>query len=265
MEQKWLDDFRALVRHGNFTRAAAERHTTQPAFSRRIVQLEEWCGLPLFNRTAQPVTLTDAGKIFQKRAEKIHEEIRDTQRIMQVAGSHYQNALKIYTTNTLATCYLHEWMSQEKLDGPFSLVIASVNGCIEAYHKGLVDIALIPDFHGDMQGDIRIVRTDYLRLYTSQPDTITDHNGILDGDYLAYMPNTWFGRKIAAYAEATSLKFPAKPVCESASAEALLSLCRHGMGAAWLPDIMAADHNDLIAVFPHYAVSYDILCLSKPR
>jgi hypothetical protein len=32
----WLDDFLVLADTGNFSRAADERHLTQPAFSRRI-------------------------------------------------------------------------------------------------------------------------------------------------------------------------------------------------------------------------------------
>jgi LysR family transcriptional regulator, hypochlorite-specific transcription factor HypT len=62
MELYWLQDFLALVRTGNFSRAAAERHVTQSAFSRRIQALEEWAGVPLFDRSAHPVELTPAGQ-----------------------------------------------------------------------------------------------------------------------------------------------------------------------------------------------------------
>jgi DNA-binding transcriptional LysR family regulator len=62
MELYWLQDFLALVRTGNFSRAAAERHVTQSAFSRRIQALEDWVGAPLFDRSAHPVELTRAGQ-----------------------------------------------------------------------------------------------------------------------------------------------------------------------------------------------------------
>jgi len=264
MEQKWLDDFRALVRHGNFTRAAAERNTTQPAFSRRIMQLEEWCGVPLFNRTTQPIALTQAGRVFQERAEKIHEEICDTQAIMQTTGSYYNKALRIYTTNTLATCYLHEWMQEYHVTEPFSLVIASVNGCVEAYNKNLADIALIPDFYGYeiADGYFKTVKTDHLRLYAANANILSSYENILSGRYLAYMPNTWFGRKISAYMAEHGLIMKDSPVCESASAEALFSLCKQGMGAAWLPDIMAKNNMDIISIMPQHIVSYDIIYMS---
>ena len=41
MDCKWLEDFLALSQHGNYSQAAAQRHITQPALSRRIKALEE--------------------------------------------------------------------------------------------------------------------------------------------------------------------------------------------------------------------------------
>ena len=62
MNLTWLDDFLALAASGNFSRAADERHMTQPAFSRRIRALEEWLGAELFDRSSQPAKLTPTGE-----------------------------------------------------------------------------------------------------------------------------------------------------------------------------------------------------------
>ncbi len=62
MELYWLQDFLALVRTGSFSRAAAERHVTQSALSRRIQALEDWTGAPLFDRSSHPVSLTLPGQ-----------------------------------------------------------------------------------------------------------------------------------------------------------------------------------------------------------
>lgn len=48
LELTWLEDCIALAQSLNFSRAAASRYVTQPAFSRRIVSLEEWLGTPIF-------------------------------------------------------------------------------------------------------------------------------------------------------------------------------------------------------------------------
>ena len=51
METKWLEDFISLAETHNFSRSAALRHVTQPAFSRRIQSLENWLGIDLVDRT----------------------------------------------------------------------------------------------------------------------------------------------------------------------------------------------------------------------
>ena len=54
MDLKWLEDFIALARERSFSRAAEQRHVTQPQFSRRIRALELWVGADLVNRAGFP-------------------------------------------------------------------------------------------------------------------------------------------------------------------------------------------------------------------
>ena len=61
MELKWLEDFLALIEEKSLTRAAERRHVTQPAFTRRIKQLEEWLGVEIVNRTTKPVHIRPIG------------------------------------------------------------------------------------------------------------------------------------------------------------------------------------------------------------
>jgi DNA-binding transcriptional LysR family regulator len=65
MNLSWLEDFLALAATGHFSRAAEERHMTQPAFSRRIRALEDWLGADLFDRSSQPAQLTAVGEWFK--------------------------------------------------------------------------------------------------------------------------------------------------------------------------------------------------------
>lgn len=68
MELGWLEDFMELAAVRNFSTAAAARHVTQPAFSRRIRALENWIGAALIDRSSYPVRLTNAGRRFSSRA-----------------------------------------------------------------------------------------------------------------------------------------------------------------------------------------------------
>jgi DNA-binding transcriptional LysR family regulator len=90
MNLSWLEDFLALAASGNFSRAAQDRHMTQPAFSRRIRALEDWLGVPLFDRTTHPVALTETGEWFRATAQEILGRVArvpDEARAVAAAGS----------------------------------------------------------------------------------------------------------------------------------------------------------------------------------
>ena len=69
MDMKWVEDFLCLADTRSFSRSASERHSSQPAFSRRIRSLETWLGTTLVDRSCNPPTLTPAGHVFRARRE----------------------------------------------------------------------------------------------------------------------------------------------------------------------------------------------------
>lgn len=63
--------FTVLAEELNFTRAAARLHVAQPALSQQIKILEANMGTLLFERSARPLRLTDAGAYFFVQAREI--------------------------------------------------------------------------------------------------------------------------------------------------------------------------------------------------
>jgi LysR family transcriptional regulator, glycine cleavage system transcriptional activator len=53
--------FEAAARHGSFVEAAADLHVTHWAIGKQIRLLEDWLGMPLFERRSSGVVLTDEG------------------------------------------------------------------------------------------------------------------------------------------------------------------------------------------------------------
>jgi len=70
MDFDQLETFLEVARHASFSRAAEKRFRTQPAISSQIRALEEEVGALLFDRSGGKVSLTAAGKAFQKYAEE---------------------------------------------------------------------------------------------------------------------------------------------------------------------------------------------------
>jgi DNA-binding transcriptional LysR family regulator len=77
-----LQIFLVASRYASFARAAEELHLTQPAVSMQIRQLEETVGLPLFERIARKLSLTEAGEKLTHHASRILGAIKDAEDTM---------------------------------------------------------------------------------------------------------------------------------------------------------------------------------------
>jgi LysR family transcriptional regulator, low CO2-responsive transcriptional regulator len=73
MDFDQLETFLEVARLSSFSRAAEKRFRTQPAISAQIRALEEEVGARLLDRSGGKVSITAAGKIFQKYAEETLE------------------------------------------------------------------------------------------------------------------------------------------------------------------------------------------------
>ena len=72
MELRHLRYFVAVAEMENVSRAAMQRlHVSQPSLSRQIRDLEDEIGVPLLERTAKSVRLTEAGRAFQDDAREL--------------------------------------------------------------------------------------------------------------------------------------------------------------------------------------------------
>ncbi|HMK28321.1 MAG TPA: LysR family transcriptional regulator [Terriglobales bacterium] len=77
MDFDQLETFLEVARLSSFSRAAEKRFRTQPAISAQIRALEEEVGAKLLDRSGGRVSLTAAGKLFQKYAEDTVQSRRD--------------------------------------------------------------------------------------------------------------------------------------------------------------------------------------------
>jgi LysR family hydrogen peroxide-inducible transcriptional activator len=87
MELHQLRYFRAVARHGTFTRAAAAERVAQPSLSQQILKLEAELGARLFDRLPRRARLTAFGRAFLPKAERILHEVGDAKtEILEMAG-----------------------------------------------------------------------------------------------------------------------------------------------------------------------------------
>ena len=247
VELDWLKDFLALAEQRNFSRAAALRHVTQPAFSRRIRALEDWIGTTLFHRLSQGAEVTPAGRHLRPVAEQMVRLLEEARRETRAVGEQETATLSIAATHALSFGFFPVWIRQlpcfESL-GTINLVSDSLAGCEALMLAGEVQF-LLCHAHAEAEPRLDAARFESLCVGTdrlvavSAPDAAGSpaHRLAARGGppprLLAYSEDSGLGRIVAAL-RATEIG-AAEPVMTSHHAATLASLARGGQGLAWLP------------------------------
>jgi DNA-binding transcriptional LysR family regulator len=246
MELIWLEDFVALAETGNFSRAAENRNVTQPAFSRRVRALEEWIGAPLFDRTANGVTLTAAGQQFRTGADELIRRVNQLRRESREAGGKEASTLRFAATHALSFTFFPQWMRELESHAPLGairLISDSMQACEELMLHGQAQFLLChhhsaaPSRFGPQFRSI-VVGQDALVPFSAPDEHGAPRWPLSDGDadvpYLAYSAESGLGRIIEAQ-RFTDRAIGLRTVFSARLAASLMTMARDGRGVAWLP------------------------------
>jgi len=246
----WLEDFLALAATGNFSRAAEDRHSSQPAFSRRIRALEAWIGAPLFDRSSQPARLTEVGEWFTGVAQELIARVArlpgDAGKVAE-AGS---VTLRIASTHALSFTFLPRWLRSLESNttlGPVQLMSDVLQRCEASMLQGKVQFVLShahPKAQGALDGEAyRSVRIgEDVLIAVSAPDVAGEARHRLECrdatspvPVLAYTQESGLGRILRAVTGRRLESVPVHVVFTAHLASVLRTMALDGRGVAWLP------------------------------
>ncbi len=258
MELTWLEDFLALADCGNFSRAAAARHLTQPAFSRRIRALEDWVGAPLFDRSTQPVAPTEAGRRFRPFADETVRRLLQGREEARLADAGAASTLRFAATHALSLTFFPRWLrglEERARLGAVHLLSDSMQACEQVMLQGQAQFLLChhhPAAPARLEpAAFRAARVGGDRLVAvSAPDGAgAPLHRLPDGGpetpaplpHLAYSAESGMGRIVAAARRGSARPLRLETVFTSHLAAVLRTLARDGRGVAWLPESLVAD------------------------
>lgn len=257
----WLDDFRTLAATGNFSRAAEERHVTQPAFGRRIRALEEWVGADLFDRSSQPTKLTEVGEWFRGVADELAVRVARVPGEARMVADASAVTLRIASTHALSFTFLPRWLRSLESNmtlGPVQLVSDVLQRCealmlqskvqfvlshahplaLGAMDDGAYLCALIgkdtlipvsaPDPHQHSLGQPLFA----LKAQSSASETVP---------ILQYTQESGLGRIIKAVAGKQLESVPIRVAFTAHLASVLRTMALDGRGIAWLPETLVEE------------------------
>lgn len=252
----WIDDFMALAATGNFSRAADERHMTQPAFSRRIRALEEWLGCELFDRSSQPARLTEAGLWFRKAGQDLQARVARLPGEARAVAEAGATTLRFAATHALSFTFMPRWLRALEARvpvGPIQLVSDVQQRCEALLLQSQVQF-MLSHGHAQVPGPLEeagcpalVVGADRL-LPVSAPDAAGRPRHRLPGgakdaavQLLVYSAESGLGRVLRTLKGAALERLPVEPVMTAHLASVLRTMALDGRGLAWLPEQLIAD------------------------
>lgn len=283
MELNWLEDFVELAAVRNFSTAAAARHITQPAFSRRIRALENWVGAELIDRSSYPVALTTAGETFLEASRDLMRDIyrlRDECRQQAKVGI---EALNFSALHTIALSIFPDLLAQvERHAGAFitRMTATDFHDCIEALALGRCDMALCyshplgpPVLRTGQFSSKRIAIDAFRPMSACAPDGSPMYTFVGDGKeeplpLVSYSSGCFLGKvqsDLVRKLRREGQEF--RVVYENSMSEAVKRMVLAGKGIGWLPESAArkeiADGLLVDLNIPQPDVRLDVMAFRK--
>ena len=255
MNLLWLEDFLAVAATGNFSRAAEDRHCSQPAFSRRIRALESWVGVELLDRSSQPAELTEAGEWFRTVPTDILARVARVPEEAQRLAEANSATLRLAATHALSFTFLPRWLRSLESNtplGPVQLMSDVLQRCEALMLNGKVQF-LLSHAHAAAHGVLDSAPFTSTQIGTDVllPLSVADGQGnamhpLRDEaghvvPILRYSDESGLGRIMHALLDRRLDQFTNRTVFTAHLASVLRPMVLDGRGIAWLPKTLVED------------------------
>jgi DNA-binding transcriptional LysR family regulator len=241
MELKWLEDLLVLLEEKSVTRAAARRHVTQPAFSRRIRQLEGWLGVEIVDRSTKPVS-------FRQTGLALEEGVRDiVSRLYALRNSVHesQDQITFVAQHTLAISRFPSLIRRVKISLPepsYRVVTANYEQCESLFYNEADLLLCYQSAQRQFNFSHKAVRKLYLgkdrlipvasRQLASQLGELSPRMAI---PILMYQQGSFLSEALVGSCLPEVIRdYRVEVVCESAFSASLKAMVLADMGIAWL-------------------------------
>lgn len=143
---KQIEAFYWSVKLGSFSAAASHLNTTQSAISKRVMELEETLGVPIFDRGPKRPVVTAKGRQILRYAEEILE-LCSRIRVTANKQSAFEGSFRLGVTELAALTWLPEAIRALQIRYPQLLLEPDVDSGVNLYDKLLansLDLAIMP-------------------------------------------------------------------------------------------------------------------------
>lgn len=249
MNLDWIDDILAVIDTGSLAHAAERRFLTQSAFARRIRVIEEKLGTTLFDRSRKPVTVLPGVMALEFDLRELSARLRRLRLDLASSAQTSGGALTLACQHAL-TMSVSPWIVKKlTMHGETSVRVRSGNRdeCLMLLLSGEVDLLVT---YENLDGLTPVLPKAFdsapLGVDLLVPVCTPQIRDQLDGTTIpivGYPPNVFLGRVFNHHiAPRISDDVSTILKAETALTLAVCNYALNGIGVAWLPLTMVADH-----------------------
>ncbi len=248
MTLRHLKIFLTVYETGSTTAAAQALHIAQPSVSTALRELEDHYGVPVFERYARRLRVTEAGRQlypYAKHLTALMEESEDMMRSMGTAGT-----FRVGTSITIGACHLPRLLLEFQTLYPHMTVRVTTENTDAVTRRLLdneIDVGLV---EGEVRSPFLVVepyQVDHLTL-VCRPDHPFAKAGRTTPEALIRQPLLLRERGSAVretFETAMAARsLVAEPVWQSVSTQAILQAVLAGLGVSVLPRSLVRELTD---------------------
>ena len=137
-----------IARERSISRAASVLKVSQPTLSKLLVKIEEDIGLPLFDRSTFPITLTQAGERYLSAGEKIlnadHQLMKELDDIRSGKGGELKLGISASRAPYIVPQLLHRFYAMKTVTDDCRIVIheLTTDKLVEELERGELDLII---------------------------------------------------------------------------------------------------------------------------
>ena len=236
-----LRAFIALAEERSFTRAAAQTHLSQPAFSALIRSLEDTLGLRLFHRSTRHVEPTVEGLEFEVSARRVLAEFDGAVLGVRDQVARRRGRVSIALLPSLAAGWLPQVLAGFRAEFPgIELEVSDVlsEPCIEAVRAGRADFALAATRADTPELRAELFCSDAFHLVCPTQHPLTSVATVRPRDVAAY-PFVHLSRtsSVRQYLDAALHPLQMRTLMEVDQLATVMGMVRAGLGISVVPSL----------------------------
>lgn len=247
----------ALDDHRHFVRAAEKCFVAQPTLTLQVKKLEEEIGMVIFDRSAQPLVPTPAGKAFIIKAREIISSVENLKDMVNTRKEKLEGSFTLGIIPTLAPYLLHRFLKTFCDAHPrIHLEIKEMQShqIIQALKTNQIQLGIMVTPTDD--NAIREVLLFYepFLLYANQGHSLLEKKELTTGDIKG--KDLWvlneghcFRNQVLKICDGKTPDSPHKGISfESGSIETIKNMVRSNLGFSLIPELAVDTETDISCV-----------------